>query len=439
MPKCFQVDLHQSRFNFPIGRTDEGLLLFNSASGELCILPRFLEEALSESTVQITPEKEFLVKKGYLTSSSDELSNILESMKEKRESDQSSEITIAIGITTACNYRCRYCFEKGLIPNSMSDICAEKLFEFIQAECGANEKLRMLRIVWFGGEPTLEYQNMINISHSIQDFCARRGIQYSGALITNGSLLDKWRISKLLDAGVRRIQITLDGLAKEHCRYKGAPKGSFERVLENLEETCPRMYTALRLNADSENFESILQLVSYAHKIDAIKENLDSIALAQIRYNDEKDTPDQHRDHLERCNLFCRRLAELEWINPLKSALPKVRKVPCGYFEKRTLLVDPLGYLYKCESHIGDEAKAFGSIVNKNFNNHSMRDYFCKYSLPEKCNRCEILPICFGGCPDRRIMGHDTIACDSLKEHYRSLFMLWFKLQMHPKAISQVK
>jgi len=66
--------------------------------------------------------------------------------------------------TTSCNARCYYCYEKGIVPVSMSETVAQDVIRFIVEHSHGQE----IRIRWFGGEPTLGVKRINQICDGLK-------------------------------------------------------------------------------------------------------------------------------------------------------------------------------------------------------------------------------------------------------------------------------
>ena len=66
----------------------------------------------------------------------------------------------------------------------------------------------------------------------------------------------------------------------------------------------------------------------------------------------------------------------------------------------------PNGDLMKCCRHIGNEPP-FANVSDAIIRYNSNYARWCTPVLPEKCNHCELLPICQGGCRAEQLIGQD--------------------------------
>ena len=139
-------------------------------------------------------------------------------MKKKPES-------LHIYLSDTCNLRCIYCMPKeGVKPKPRSDILTYQEIEFF-ARCAASVGISKIRLT--GGEPLVRKgiaKLVCGLSHipNLEDI----------SLTTNGILL-KDRAEALADAGLGRVNISLDSLEPEVYR-RLTRGGDVEKVLEGV-------------------------------------------------------------------------------------------------------------------------------------------------------------------------------------------------------------
>lgn len=115
---------------------------------------------------------------------------------------------LRISVTDKCNFRCTYCMPKEIFGDDFEFLKREQLLSFEEIErvsrIYAEMGVKKLRIT--GGEPLLRKDLHI----LIRNLSSIEGIEDIG-LTTNGLLLKK-QGRKLYDAGLRRLNISLDAL-----------------------------------------------------------------------------------------------------------------------------------------------------------------------------------------------------------------------------------
>ena len=136
---------------------------------------------------------------------------------------------LRVSVTERCNFRCQYCMPEkpfSWVPKE-NLLSYEDLFKFIKASI--DEGIKKVRIT--GGEPLLR-ENLHVFLKMIFDY--KNDIDL--ALTTNGFLLSKVA-QKLKDAGLKRINISLDSL-NPATAAKIAQKDVLKNVLEGIQKAC---------------------------------------------------------------------------------------------------------------------------------------------------------------------------------------------------------
>ena len=147
---------------------------------------------------------------------------------------------LRLSVTDKCDLRCRYCMPaEGICKKNHADMLTED--EMIAAvEAAASLGITKLRIT--GGEPLVK-KNILSI--------CRRAAAVEGirdlALTTNGLRLPQMA-SALRDAGVKRLNISLDSLDPEKYAYI-TRLGSLDRFREGLEAAYRAGFEKIKLNA----------------------------------------------------------------------------------------------------------------------------------------------------------------------------------------------
>ena len=150
------------------------------------------------------------------------------------------EITyLRISVTELCNLRCRYCMpEDGICKKSHEEMLTED--EIIMAvEAAASLGIRKLRIT--GGEPLVK-KNIVSIC---QRAAAVPGIR-EVCITTNGTLLPELA-APLREAGVSRVNISLDTLDPEKFRYISRV-GELEQAVAGIRAALDAGFEKVKLN-----------------------------------------------------------------------------------------------------------------------------------------------------------------------------------------------
>lgn len=135
--------------------------------------------------------------------------------------------SMRISITDKCNFRCTYCMPAEGLPwlKKAEILSYEEIVRLSRVAAGIGiEQIRLT-----GGEPLVrrDVPELIRQLHKIE------GLR-SLSLTTNGVLL-KQQAGALADAGLNRINVSLDSLLREKFA-RLTRRDQFERVMEGLEE-----------------------------------------------------------------------------------------------------------------------------------------------------------------------------------------------------------
>ena len=336
----------------------------------------------------------------------------------------SSRLGLTVCPTLQCNFRCPYCFEASQVGGAtMTPDTVERLIAFIESYKDA----RQLSLAWYGGEPTLAWEVIEDLTARIQAL----DVEYAGAgLVTNGYLLTGEKIARLSDLQIISIQITLDGPPQVHDSRRvlagGAP--TYARILENVDLLMASGYEgrcAIRVNVDKHNLEVFLALrAELLARFEGTKLSV---------YAGHVNTSLAHSyDHA--CGLDLGDWAAFTIdLHHAGGILPHGGFYPAGNLHgicvatsHNGFVVGPRGELYKCWEDVGKPEMVIGDVTAEEpITDPGLRALYAlgtdAYDDPE-CLACAVLPICGGGCANKRLRAkcfgeEGLLVCSPYKEH----------------------
>ncbi len=396
--------MKHSKFNTVVEKIDN-LLIYNSLSGALLKIPKN----------KIKEYENILCKEGFLVEDDkDELLTYKYIYYKKLFENSGLHLTIAP--TTDCNLCCPYCFEEGNKHKEyMDQEVSDSIIKYI-----ISKKDKNIHITWFGGEPLLCFNRIVDLSNNLAD----NNVHFRASMITNGTLFSDNIIDKLPSLNLSSIQITLDGERLEHNqkRFFKNKMGTFDVILSNvtklLENTS--IHVVLKINIDKDNINSYLELVgSLTTKYDKyITTNQLTILNNSVK----------NRTDFKGCTKC---LSEDEYFEFRTKVLHENIPIPhlhlsCPLRHSGNLMIGPDGNIYKCLEHIGDKSQSIGNIKNYSISISKM----AKLALSNdpfddiECSNCAILPICGGGCPiDRasKASGKSISLCPFIKANLSTI------------------
>lgn len=414
------------------------VILYNSLTNGLAVIEKKylqyfnndlldIREIQNDEVIEWLIEEEFFIESGF-----DELSMLKYNYNLDKYDKKNLELTIAP--TLNCNYKCVYCYEQGnktVINNTvMTEEVQNAIIDFINRQI---KFLKHIDITWFGGEPCLAIEVIENLSKRILKIADLNSVEYTATMVTNGyyiantpNIVDRFKEMK-----ISSCQITLDGSPLEHNTRRLSKKegeDTFEYAIKAIETLNQNDITVdVRINVDSNNTDSVQELLDilknknlkhlnyYLGHLIPYTEGCSDLLVTGLS---KKEFADCHKctyEYFER--------------NGFKMGLdgfyPYFAR-PCIANRVDSLVIDPMGNIYKCRTELGNLSKSCGNItrVNEQTLTELKNEFEWINWSPfdfDKCQKCKYLPICLGGCAYVARYVQSEPQCDEWKyylEHY---------------------
>lgn len=336
----------------------------------------------------------------------DELSCYFKQTREIINGDTTLRLVIAP--TLDCNFRCEYCYEehnKFYMTEEVQDSIVDYLKERLETK-----KIKKLLVCWYGGEPLLAIDIITKLSDKFIQVCDDYKIKYNSIMVSNGYLLNDKNVKKLISCKVGNIQVTIDGTREKHGKRRilssNYDVNTYDNILNGVNIAADKgINISIRINVDHSNIEKTF---------DAIKELSDNIinkkririylgkifCMSDMDSNLENLVVDSEKfvSYSTGCAYLCKLLGFRVYE---KDILPKKRFWFCPASYGNSLVIDPNGYLYYCWNDIGIEKYRIGKLSkyhNKFYVTESNKWIDTGKKLYSKCQQCQFLPLCGGGC-----------------------------------------
>lgn len=293
--------------------------------------------------------------------------------------------------TYECIFGCKYCIE-GKVNIKKEKIDYRKIMAYIAAKI-SSEKYEIIDLVFFGGEPLLALDEILNVSQFMRELAKRYEKKLKMSIVTNGYLLNERNVKKLVDNEIETFQVTIDGSKEVHdtrrCLKNGI--GTYDVIVNNLNKMISRyenIEIILNLNYDETNYKDIVRFLEKAPfdlnkffiKINPIKNSCKNInSIGKIIH--KKDAMYIY-SQMKAKGLYSRESS----INEYGPCLKRIRN---------SIIVDCYGDIYKCVFGVGNEDNIIGNIEK----DENIITYMNDLTMNSKCSECAILPICMTGCP----------------------------------------
>ena len=148
---------------------------------------------------------------------------------------------LRVSVTDRCDFRCVYCMSENMSFLPKKDLLT---LEELERVCRAFVDLGVRKLRLTGGEPLVR-RNVMQLINNLGQLIDQGKLEEL-TLTTNGSQLERFAPA-LVDAGVRRVNVSLDTL--DYQKFKTITRwGRLEQVLGGL-EAAKRAGLAIKINA----------------------------------------------------------------------------------------------------------------------------------------------------------------------------------------------
>lgn len=317
-------------------------------------------------------------------------------------------VSLVICPTLGCNFDCPYCFEDHhnvrMSSETQNDVVAlaERMLEASDA--------RELFVTWYGGEPLLALDIVDALSQRFIDLSENRGTTYSSKMVTNGYLLSLEAVETLEQSRISVVQVTLDGLGDAHnvTRHLADGRDTFDCIVANLSRPGLPFAVDVRHNLYGGNSDTSEELRAFVKRL--ADESSNNITFYASLVNDTQTA----RQRGQQVDILDGRRASDAMLSSVN--LPTgVRPIHCGAPNPWEVTIDPKGRLHKCWENVDKPDFSFGNARDWDpgdaWETASRPDFLTCYlnctspADDDECTECLWLPICAGGCPQRRLFG----------------------------------
>jgi uncharacterized protein len=418
-----------------VGFSDDTILLYSTYTTSLVELDKKIYEEvfINKNYTKNKEDVQALYDMGFLVSDDKDEVAFLEKLRiETLKANSSSPSYYIVCPTTGCNARCYYCFEKGIEQKRMDERTANAVAEYILKHHDSDH----LVIQWFGGEPLLEASTISYIT----DYLHENGVSFDSKIITNGYLLSDEVVELAKNKwNVRIIQITIDDLFAEYNRIKDYTYhnvDAFEIIMENIQRCLhENINVRIRINFNPLECNKAIKTVDYLKNRFGNDSNF-FVYLAPI---DSKDIPaitsefSQQEKHplialLDAEKNFCsfgNYDKRIENGTKYEAILRKYYLTPiptsCYGGCESSLTIDSAGNIFNCHRLLGHEEYSSGNVFTGRETNEVAKIYANPIIEDDECNKCNLLPLCQGGCKYRGYMYGKEHACTTTKGAIKEL------------------
>lgn|GEM_PF-2156426 len=317
-------------------------------------------------------------------------------------------LSATFGMTYKCNLRCTTC---GVWVRGETDMLVELTTAEILTTAKQLAEIGVPQVILVGSEPLLRRDAL-----DVIDGMRALGLEVD--VITNGTLFTERTSERVVNAGVRAITVSIDGVGKRHDEVRGQER-AWERAMAGLERLTsvkkrlksrrPRLAlhaTISRLNADqleelsglqdSLGMDVSFQLASETSLAEVHGSQLDGQVVAGEEFISREGSFLPSEDDVRRIRTFLQRpgiirkhptLAILASMSDDDLLLGRFPITGCRVVEGE-ILIDPYGFVRPC-SHL--EAYDYGNVRDQSI--REIWNGMKRRKMVEKV-RADMFPIC---------------------------------------------
>jgi uncharacterized protein len=396
-----------SKYNYLFKSDIYGHILYNSVTQTLLQIPE--DDIVNILSLKNNPDsyinfedKEFLLDSKIIVENEyDDLALHAYKILKTRYNPTSMSLTIAV--TRDCNFNCAYCYEEDRVAIYLNEQTGNAIIEFIKK----NKNLKSLFVVWYGGEPLLNYAGIKRLTSKIKDL----NIEYAAMIVTNGYLLTEDKANEFENLSIHKVQVTIDGEEYIHNARRPLKNGkeTYRTIIANMKkllELNPNILIDVRTNIDrtnSDTYSRFNTMLKANFGTDRVRPYTGFVSdmLSSGCISDDKDM--SNRD--TRVNFFIKNFEE-NHVN-IKNFMPSVQLSTCIANNLTGFVIGPEGELYKCWLYIGKKEHVIGNVrYPDELDQNVMARFLCgaDYLFDDNCRNCNLIHICNGGCPLARIL-----------------------------------
>jgi len=349
--------------------------------------------------------------------------------------EDTDQLRVTVLTTLQCNFACDYCFQGdhgdyNKFAAKMTMEQAEGLARWIETRLNEVRPQKFV-MAFFGGEPLLNLPVMYYLAEKCHAMCEERGIPQLVNVITNGLLLTRDVVERLLPYGLNGVKITLDGDRDTHDRMRPlrGRQGTFDRIIDNVRHVADLIPITIGGNFDESSVDS------YPHLLDFLKEQEFADKISKINFKpiikgatapkgiipltvvsgDDKPLngtcmtsagagklPGGGGSICDSCHFVDEKMAYLR-DETRRRGFPTpdgVHMGPCEIHRRNAHTIGPDGSIYACPGFTGEPTASIGHVDGRaeSWRQAAAKRFEHLSPHKEECGDCSFVPVCGGGC-----------------------------------------
>ena len=360
-----------------------------------------------------------------------------------------TELALTILPTLQCNFKCIYCYQRHSrhiyqeekLEENFTTTVKDRIYKLIENKLAAGVK--HVRITWYGGEPTLAMDEIIEMTKRIGEMCQTEQAFFGVDIVTNGYLLHIEEVQALAPY-LNGVIITVDGPAEIHDqRRKHLGESTYDIILNNMEKIqqfAPSVGIVLRVTIDRTNVEKIPLLLD-----DIENRGITGLSMRfRSLYTDSAKNTEFDQAILsseETHHIVPQLIRESLKRGIMGSFEPSLSSfMRCNAPTLNAFVITPDGKLYKCWADAGISDCAIGELSEEgdaDINYNAMEWITYNPLNKSQCLTCKMLPMCMGDCCYNDVVStfkpdaikRSNAGCSLFKYHLEEMLSLYLVLR----------
>ncbi|KAA2243513.1 radical SAM protein [Chitinophaga agrisoli] len=397
-----------SQFNNIIPYQDK-VVLYNAFSNQFLLVEPMLQQLMDAAKAEADVEGlsayhpkfyKVLWEKGFIV---EDAVDEVDKVRKISESVDSNETFyhLIINPTMNCNFKCWYCYETHIKDSKMTEPTLDNVKKHITSVLQNKPELKTLHVDWFGGEPLLYFDKVIDplLSYTTQ-LCKERNVEFASSFTTNAFLINDRMIERFKLYNIMSFQITLDGNKAMHntVRYVSANRGSYDEIVANVIKLCRAgFHITLRINYSKNTLTDLEEVAKDLQPLEQeFRKNL-VVTFHKVWQEKEEDLGTRVDELLQ--------IFHKHGINAVTGGLPDNVRNSCYGDRRNQATINYNGEVFKCTArNFSSDAKE--GQLNEDGSITWNEKYEKRMNIKFKnkpCLSCPIMPICNGGCSQQAV------------------------------------
>lgn len=323
---------------------------------------------------------------------------------------------IVLDIAQKCNFNCTYCYGTGGSYGSNIHFMSKAVAKAaINRLVKTSKDVKKFQIVFFGGEPFLNFSLIKYVVDICKRIEAREQKYFRFSVTTNGSILNN-EIINFLKNNKFGVMVSFDGIKEIHNKYRPLKngKGSFDIVIQNIKKLARHLPVTCRCTVVKEMISRniLAKIIKNAKLL-----RINNLILSPVDCSKIKNASySLNADNLQELYHLFEEITENNFIKLINGTRTKIifdpycylirdfykekifRRYKCGaFFGMRAVSTN--GNIYPCHRFVGMDNFVIGNVF-KGINYKKIMELLTDFDRSRYlvCKSCWLNKICGGPC-----------------------------------------